>query len=77
MFWSEEDEGFIATVPDLPGCSAFGRTKSDAVNEIEPAIQAWIEAAQAAGNPVPQPSPPPALRGRSGRSMRRFPETAH
>jgi antitoxin HicB len=77
VFWSDEDEGFIATVPDLPGCSAFGRTKSDAVNEIEPAIQAWIEAARAAGNPIPKPSPPPNEARLGAGRVRRMPETAH
>jgi predicted RNase H-like HicB family nuclease len=56
VFWSEEDAGFIAAVPDLPGCSAFGATRAEAVQEIQDAIEAWIEAMTAAGNPVPRPS---------------------
>jgi antitoxin HicB len=56
VFWSEEDAGFIATVPDLPGCSAFGVTQVEAVSEVKDAIAAWIEAMTAAGNPVPRPS---------------------
>jgi predicted RNase H-like HicB family nuclease len=64
VFWSDEDEGFIALAPDLPGCSAFGETKSEALQELDEAIDAWIEAARAAGNPVPEPTPlpQPALR---------------
>jgi predicted RNase H-like HicB family nuclease len=56
VFWSEEDEGYIATAPDLPGCSAFGDTQSQALRELQDAIAAWIEAQQAAGNPIPEPS---------------------
>jgi predicted RNase H-like HicB family nuclease len=59
VFWSDEDEGFIAIAPDLPGCSAFGETRYDALTELDGAIEAWIEAASAAGNPVPGPSRPP------------------
>jgi predicted RNase H-like HicB family nuclease len=53
--WSEEDEGFIATVPDLPGCSAWGRTAAEAAKEIEDAQAAWIQACKASGEPVPEP----------------------
>jgi predicted RNase H-like HicB family nuclease len=45
VFWSDEDAGFIAIAPDLPGCSAIGETRSDALLELEQAISAWIEAA--------------------------------
>lgn len=53
--WSEEDKGFIATVPDLPGCSAWGRTLAAAAAEIEDAQAAWIEACEASGEPVLAP----------------------
>jgi antitoxin HicB len=56
VFWSDEDEGYIAVVPDLPGCSAFGRTPEEAVHEIGDAIEALIEACRAAGDPVPAPT---------------------
>lgn len=56
LFWNDEDGGFIAVAPDLPGCSAFGQTRHEAVTELEGAIDAWIEATRAAGNPVPEPS---------------------
>jgi predicted RNase H-like HicB family nuclease len=58
VFWSEEDEGFIAVASDLPGCSAFGETQHEALAELQSAIVAWIEAARAAGNPIPDPSRP-------------------
>ena len=55
VFWSDEDAAFVATAPDLPGCSAIGRTRHDAAREIEDAIEAWLQAARTVGNPVPQP----------------------
>jgi len=56
VFWSNADQGFIAIAPDLPGCSAFGETRQEAVAELQDAISAWIEAARSAGNPIPVPS---------------------
>ncbi len=60
VFWSDEDQGFIAIALDLPGCTAFGITRMEAAVELEYAIVAWIKAARAAGNPVPAPSVPAA-----------------
>ena len=48
--------GFIATVPDLPGCMSDGETPEEAVANVQDAITAWIEAAEDLGHPVPQPS---------------------
>ena len=56
IFWSEEDQGYIAIVPDLPGCSAFGETPEDAAREIEDAQAAWIAACRSSGDPVPEPT---------------------
>jgi predicted RNase H-like HicB family nuclease len=56
LFWSEEDGGYITVVPDLPGCSAFGATPEAAVHEIGDAIEAWIAACRASGDPVPEPT---------------------
>ena len=55
VFYSEEDEGYIADIPDLKFCSAFGETPEDAVRELGLAKAAWIEAATAAGKPIPEP----------------------
>ena len=55
-FWSEEDGGFIAVCPELPGCSAFGKTQDSAIAELQNAAKAWIEAMGSAGNAVPSPS---------------------
>lgn len=56
--WSEEDAGYIAIVPDLPGCSAWGETEADAILEAYEAIAAWLEAAQAAGRAIPEATTP-------------------
>lgn len=56
VFWSHDDEGYIAVVPDLPGCSVFGDTPEAAVHEIGDATLAWIVACRASGDPVPEPT---------------------
>lgn len=58
VFWSDEDEGFIALAPDLPGCSAFGATREEAERELQDAILAWIASALSVGNQIPAPSRP-------------------
>ena len=61
IFYSDEDEGYIADVPDLESCSAFGKTPDEALRELEIAKQAWIEAATAEGKSVPSPSYRPLI----------------
>ena len=56
VFWSVEDESWVADVPDLTYCSALGDTPHDAVAEVEVAIAAWLEAATSSGRSIPQPS---------------------
>lgn len=77
VFWSDEDEGFIAIAPDLEGCSAFGTTAEEALLELQTAISAWIEATEAAGNPVPKPSQPAAESEFSGKTLLRMPKWLH
>lgn len=55
IFWSKEDDAFIAEVPELPGCMADGRTYHDALANAERIIEEWIETAREEGRPVPQP----------------------
>jgi len=55
IFYSEEDEGFIAIVPELVGCSAFGDTEERALMEVKIAIHLWIEAAKEMGRSIPVP----------------------
>lgn len=55
VFWSEADECYIATVPDLEGCSAFGDTPETAVREVQAAKELWLEVAREDGEKIPQP----------------------
>lgn len=55
IFYSDADGGYIADIPDLDSCSAFGNTPEQALAEVEQAKQAWLEAARAAGKPIPPP----------------------
>ena len=61
IFYSEEDGGYIADIPDLDSCSAFGATPEDALREVELAKAAWIEAAKVAGKPIPAPRYRPVI----------------
>ena len=61
IFYSEADGGYIADVPDLAACSAFGETAQRALAEVLRAKAAWIEAAKAAGKPIPPPRCRPAI----------------
>ena len=55
LYWSNEDQAFIAEVPELPGCMAHGDDQQDALRNVNDAMQFWIERARELGRPVPQP----------------------
>ncbi|MBF2008392.1 type II toxin-antitoxin system HicB family antitoxin [Chlorogloeopsis sp. ULAP01] len=55
IFYSEEDEGYIADIPDLKFCSAWGETPEEALREVMIAKAAWLEAASTEGKVIPQP----------------------
>ena len=55
IYWSDEDQAFIAEVPELPGCAADGRTYKEAVASAATIIAEWIETARDLGRPMPQP----------------------
>lgn len=55
IFWSNEDNAFVADVPELPGCMAHGNTHEAALAEVKVAISLWLEAAKAAGRTAPSP----------------------
>ena len=55
IYWSDEDQAFIAEAPELPGCAADGATYQEAIANVEVVIQEWIEAAQELGRTVPEP----------------------
>jgi predicted RNase H-like HicB family nuclease len=55
IYWSAEDQLFLAEVPELPGCIAHGDSRAEAVQNAEDAIDLWIEVAEERGRPVPEP----------------------
>jgi predicted RNase H-like HicB family nuclease len=63
IFYSEEDEGYIAIAPELPGCSAFGETEEEALKEIKTAVALWLETAKKEKRDIPAPQGRPVLTG--------------
>jgi predicted RNase H-like HicB family nuclease len=55
IYWSEEDQAFIAEVPELPGCAADGATYQEALSNVQVIIQEWIETAKELQRPIPKP----------------------
>ncbi|HEY2934396.1 MAG TPA: type II toxin-antitoxin system HicB family antitoxin [Acidobacteriota bacterium] len=55
IYWSAEDEAFIAEVPELAGCAADGTSYSQALANVQVVIQEWIETAKGMGRPIPKP----------------------
>lgn len=53
IYWSDEDEAFIAEVPELAGCAADGTTYEEVLNNLETIIDEWIETAMELGRPIP------------------------
>jgi antitoxin HicB len=77
VFWSDEDGGYIAVVPDLPGCNAWGKTEVDAIREAHDAIAAWIKAAKGMKRAVPAPSKLADEMAYSGKFLMRVPKRLH
>lgn len=61
IFYSDEDCGYIADIPDLRPCSAFGHTPEEALRELETAKAAWLQSAREAGKPIPEPRYRPVI----------------
>jgi predicted RNase H-like HicB family nuclease len=61
IFYSDEDAAYVADIPDLDACSAFGQTAEQALIEVEKARELWLDAARIAGKPIPQPRYRPAI----------------
>ena len=55
IYWSAEDQAFVAEVPELPGCAAHGTTQEAALASAQEAIALWIETAKEFGDPIPEP----------------------
>ncbi len=61
IFFSEEDRGYVADIPDLEACSAFGDSPAEALAEVEVAKAAWLAAARTEGKPIPEPRYRPVI----------------
>ena len=61
IFYSDNDDGYIADVPDLEACSAFGQTPDEALREVQQAKKLWLEVARAEGKPIPPPEYRPVI----------------
>ncbi|MGQ0662320.1 MAG: type II toxin-antitoxin system HicB family antitoxin [Pseudomonadota bacterium] len=70
----EDGGGYVAQVPDLPGCMSDGKTIAEAIENVEDAIPSWIKTAQEFGDPVPQPS---RAENFSGKWVIRVPKSLH
>jgi predicted RNase H-like HicB family nuclease len=55
IFWSDEDDAFIADVPELPGCKAHGASQKEALENAQQAIDLWLDTAREFGDPIPEP----------------------
>jgi predicted RNase H-like HicB family nuclease len=55
LYWSSEDEAFVAEVPELPGCAADGATYQEALKNVEGIIAEWIDTARELGRSIPEP----------------------
>lgn len=77
VFWSDDDDGYIAVVPDLPGCNAWGKTATDAIREGHDAIAAWIKAARSMKRSIPKPSRRADDLAYSGKFLMRVPKRLH
>jgi predicted RNase H-like HicB family nuclease len=61
IFFSEADGGYIADIPDLEACSAFGKTPAEALKHVQIAKQLWLQAAKSEHKPIPKPRYRPAI----------------
>ena len=55
IYWSNEDDAYVAEAPELPGCSAHGDSQEAALEQIGQAIDLWLETAREFGDPIPEP----------------------
>jgi predicted RNase H-like HicB family nuclease len=74
VFYSKEDRGWIAVAPELPGCSAFGKSSARALRELDTAIELWLEAAKSKKWNVPKPL---AGKETAGKVLLRLPRELH
>ena len=55
MYWSNEDDAFVAEVPELPGCAAHGDSQEMALAEVKQAVDLWVDTVREFGDPIPEP----------------------
>jgi predicted RNase H-like HicB family nuclease len=55
IYWSKEDDAYVAEVPELAGCAAHGASQEEALHNAQDAIGLWVETAREFGNPIPEP----------------------
>ena len=55
LYWSNDDRGFVAEVPELPGCGAHGNSHEATLSHVRKAIRLWVDTAREFGDPIPQP----------------------
>jgi predicted RNase H-like HicB family nuclease len=55
IYWSNEDQVFVAEIPELPGCLAHGETEEVALKQVKEAMQLWLDTAREFGDPIPEP----------------------
>ena len=55
IYWSDEDQSFVADIPELPGCMAHGASPDEALANAQEAMQLWLDTAQEFGDPIPEP----------------------
>lgn len=55
IYWSDEDQAFVAEVPELPGCAAHGGAPDEALEQAQEAITLWLDTAREFGDPIPEP----------------------
>lgn len=55
IYWSEDDQAYIAEVPELPGCASDGATYDQALKNVEEIIREWLDTARSLGRPIPEP----------------------
>ncbi len=61
IFYSDEDGGYIADIPDLPGCCAFGESSEEALRELQKVKKAWLEVSKKQGKKAPKPHYKPVI----------------
>jgi len=55
IYWSDEDQSFVADIPELPGCMAHGASPDEALANAQEAMQLWLDTAREFGDPIPEP----------------------